>query len=139
VRAIVLAIVVLVTGCVQVAQEVTFTSDPPGATVLVGTFRAITPVTLALPLNADQRVRFELDGYQPVDVTLEREFTWIEEATYQHDHWYGRLPMTRTELDIFLLPYRLLVGTAWRFYPEVGVGLIPKEAKKMEAAPQERR
>jgi len=111
------------TACAGAAQEVSFTSTPPGATVTIGTVQIKTPAKVVLNLCSAHVAHYELAGYQSVTVPLEREFTWIEEASYQHEHWYGRLPMTRTELDILLLPYRLVVGTAWRFYPEMGVNL----------------
>jgi hypothetical protein len=136
---LILAFSLLLSGCASAAQEVSFRSTPPGATVTIGTIEVKTPATIFLSLNSDYVARYELEGYEPVAVTLEREFTWVEEATYYHDHWYGRLPMTRTELDIFLLPYRLLVGTAWRFYPEVGVSLVPQDAKTIKAAEPEPR
>lgn len=112
-------------GCAGAAQHVTLTSDPPGATVTIGTVQVTTPATVVLLLCTEHVARFDLAGHQSVQVALEREFTWVEEATYTHAHWYGRLPMTGTELDLFFLPYRLLVGTAWRFYPEISVSLMP--------------
>lgn len=122
-----LTLTVLLTACAEVAQEVTFTSDPPGATVLVGTLHATTPATLGLPLDADQRVRFELDGYETVEFTLEREVAWNSGTKYNSDRWYGRI-WTGTELDILLIPFRLLVvGHLWAFYPEIHAILTPKK------------
>jgi hypothetical protein len=115
------------TACAGATQEVSFTSTPPGATVTIGTVQIKTPAKVVLSLCTEHVARFDLAGYRSVEVALERDFTWVEEATYTHPHWYGRLPMTGTELDLFFLPYRLLVGTAWRFYPEISVSLSRKE------------
>ncbi len=126
-RRLCLLAVPLLVNCAGAHQEVSFTSTPPGATVTIGTVQVMTPATVVLPLGTEHVARFELAGYQTMNMALEREFTWVEEATYTHTCWCGRLPMTRTELDLFFLPYRLLVGTAWRFYPEISVSLVPKQ------------
>jgi hypothetical protein len=65
-------------GCTLVmqgtTQEVTFTSDPPGATVSVAGQTGVTPVTLVLP-KEDYVADVRRDGYREVQVPLTRSIS----------------------------------------------------------------
>lgn len=58
------ALVPLLTACAG-HQDIRFTSEPPGATVLVEGQRGVTPVTLSLPVRLEYDVTFVKDGYEP--------------------------------------------------------------------------
>jgi hypothetical protein len=75
------------TGCSLLAQgrsqEVTFTSDPPGAAFTVAGQSATTPATLELPKD-DYRITFEKEGFHPVELDLKRRTS---------PYFYGSLVM----------------------------------------------
>src|SRR5687767_7672850 len=62
-------------GCTLVmqgtSQDVTFTSEPPGATVSVAGQTGVTPVKLTLP-KEDHLVEVRRDGYRETQVALTR-------------------------------------------------------------------
>lgn len=62
-------------GCATIisgsTQEVTFQSEPEGATVKVnGRPLGKTPITIQLDKKSDQSLTFELDGYKTISTTL---------------------------------------------------------------------
>src|SRR5690349_20635236 len=64
-----------VAGCATVfsgkTQEVTFLSQPDGATVTVGgKVLGKTPLTTMLQKEKNQELRFEKDGYTPISMSL---------------------------------------------------------------------
>lgn len=65
-------------GCTLVvqgtSQDVTFTSDPPGATVSVAGQTGVTPVTLTL-VKEDHAVDVRRDGYRDAQVVLTRKIS----------------------------------------------------------------
>ncbi len=55
-------------------QEIPFSSDPPGAVVMVnGEQRGVTPTTITLKRGRDHQVIFKLDGYDDLLINLEKE------------------------------------------------------------------
>lgn len=74
---------VLSSGCASIMsgrhQEVTFQSNPDGATVTVaGRTIGKTPITTALEKKSGQPLIFSKDGYKPVSMTLEtRMNSWF--------------------------------------------------------------
>jgi hypothetical protein len=57
-------------------DDVTFTSDPPGATVAVDHKPVgVTPVTASVDRGADV-VTFTLDGYPPITMDLTHHLNW---------------------------------------------------------------
>ena len=70
-----MAAVLLLTGCATLftgkSQEVTFRSEPEGATVTVtGKILGRTPLTTMIPKDKNQVLTFELDGYKPFTTQL---------------------------------------------------------------------
>jgi hypothetical protein len=71
------------TGCATIMtgtnQEVSFNSNPPGATVIVnGRTIGITPVSTALKKEGEQPMTFKKDGYQDLTLQLEsRTTSWF--------------------------------------------------------------
>ncbi|HEX7900409.1 MAG TPA: PEGA domain-containing protein [Planctomycetota bacterium] len=65
-------------GCTLVmqgtTQDVTFSSEPPGATVSVAGLTGVTPVTLTLP-KEDHAVDVRRDGYRDAQVVLTRKIS----------------------------------------------------------------
>lgn len=66
------------TGCTLVVQgttqEVSFTSEPPGATVVVAGQTGVTPVKLTLP-KEDHAVEIRREGYRDVQLSLTRHIS----------------------------------------------------------------
>lgn len=67
-----------ISGCASVingtTQDLTFKSEPEGATVLVdGLERGKTPVTVTLQKNEHQTVTFRKNGYKDVVVALDKK------------------------------------------------------------------
>lgn len=68
-------------GCVTLlgkkTQSVIVTARPAGARVLVdGEFKGITPLALRVPRPTPHVIRFEKDGYRPVEVRLKKRKNW---------------------------------------------------------------
>ena len=74
---------VILAGCCSIihgtSQEVGVSSSPTGAKVVVnGSQMATTPATLNLKRNGSHRIRLELDGYQPYEMTLTKSVSgWV--------------------------------------------------------------
>ncbi len=72
-RPVALAATLLLGGCSLLtqgtSQEVTFTSEPPGASLTVAGRTIVTPATVDLPKN-DQSVVFTMAGYRELPVEL---------------------------------------------------------------------
>lgn len=64
-------------GCATIftgkTDEVTFTSEPPGATVVVGESRATTPATMTIQ-KSEKEVRFQQAGQPERKLALKRDF-----------------------------------------------------------------
>lgn len=76
-------IAALLTGCGTIVhgttQEVGFSSDPSGANVEVdGLDKGSTPVTVELSRKDTHTAKFELDGYEPYELTINRKTSgWV--------------------------------------------------------------
>ena len=70
------------TGCASIVhgtrQNIPVSSDPAGASVYVdGELRGATPLTLQVRRgDSTTEVKVELEGYRPVQQTLNRKFSW---------------------------------------------------------------
>ena len=74
-RTVFLVVLVFLAGCSTLftgkAQEVTFRSEPEGATVTVtGKILGRTPLTTMIPKNKNQVLTFELEGYKTFTTQL---------------------------------------------------------------------
>ena len=68
-----------ISGCASVingvSQNLTFNSDPEGASVMIdGLEMGVTPVSLELPKNKYSNVLFRKEGYKTISVPLKKEF-----------------------------------------------------------------
>lgn len=68
-------------GCVTLlgkrTQSVIVTARPAGTRVLVdGEFKGLTPLALRVPRPTPHVIRFEMDGYRPVEVRLKKRKNW---------------------------------------------------------------
>ena len=55
-------------------QEVDFSSDPVGATILInGEQRGVTPTAIALKRGRDHQVIFQMDGYEDLLVNVDKQ------------------------------------------------------------------
>lgn len=71
---------IALSGCATIIrgthQDVTFTSEPANARVVVdGEDRGETPTTLALNTSESYQIQFEKDGYDTETVNVSKEFT----------------------------------------------------------------
>lgn len=81
-KILVLALFLSVTGCAGIingtTQDVTFKSEPEGATVSVdGLERGKTPLTVTLKKNEYKSVTFSKEGYKSESVPLQRKFDTV--------------------------------------------------------------
>jgi len=117
--ALVACLGVLSSGCATIVtgtrQAVTFTSDPPGATVNAGGYMTTTPGTLQLKRNRSYTVFVKKEGYQPASAFIGRTFNlWVLGNLF----WE---PISFTIVD-------LLTGAFWTLDREqVHVVLTPKQ------------
>lgn len=82
---ILIALAGALTSCATIisgsTQDIGVTSNPPGAVVTAepGDHRATTPATLVLRRkDAPYRVKFEMDGYEPYEVTIRSSLNgWV--------------------------------------------------------------
>lgn len=78
-----LTLAAFVAGCCSIIhgtrQEIGVSSNPTGAMVFVnGAQKGTTPVTLDLKRNSSQKIRVELDGYQPYEISLTKSVSgWV--------------------------------------------------------------
>ena len=105
VLAVVVCLALLWSGCATIVsggrQSVSFTSDPPGATVNAGGIMSSTPGALNLKTNKSYIVQFSKEGYQPASVVIGKEFNyWVLCNIF----WE---PITFTLVD-------LLTGAFWK-------------------------
>lgn len=84
IRTLLLALVALTTGCATLVgggstQDVSFTSTPPGARVLLdGEEIGMTPVTSTLERKRAVFVQLELDGYETREIAITRSVNgWV--------------------------------------------------------------
>jgi uncharacterized protein YceK len=81
--AIFVGVALVLSGCCSIMhgtrQEIGVSSYPTGARVFVnGSQVGMTPATLELKRNASQRIRLELDGYQPYEMSLTKSTSgWV--------------------------------------------------------------
>ena len=73
VRVLLVAICTMSASCALIFQgsteEITVTSEPPGATVTLNTGETkTTPFTMTVPRNQDLQLHFQKAGYQPVNI-----------------------------------------------------------------------
>src|SRR5258707_3782226 len=77
-RALAVAVIAALAGCPLVVQgtkqNVTFTSEPQGATFTVAGQTGTTPVTLELPKD-DYQISFRYPGYEDASVDLKRKMS----------------------------------------------------------------
>ncbi len=61
------------------SQDVTFASQPPGATVRIdGAVKGVTPTSITLRRNKHYVVTFEKDGYEPEERVLKSKVSpWV--------------------------------------------------------------
>lgn len=80
---ILLSIIVMVVGCATIIhgtkQNIAFNSNPSGAKVIVkGMEKGKTPTVISLPRGETNIViRFEKEGYEPVEVMMNRSVDWV--------------------------------------------------------------
>jgi hypothetical protein len=80
---VVVSAALVLAGCCSIihgtSQEIGVSSSPTGARVLVnGSQMGTTPATLNLKRNGSHRIRLELDGYQPYEMTLTKSVSgWV--------------------------------------------------------------
>ena len=72
-------VVVLASGCATMAayeQQVSVTSDPPGANINIAGISGSTPMSATLPTGYSIPSNFQIhkDGYQPQTVSVQRGF-----------------------------------------------------------------
>lgn len=86
-------------------QDITFNTEPPGASVIIDGLQGTTPYTVSLDRNTNYVVKIIMEGYREEQVFIKKHFGWLT--------IFGNLPWLLIGLSVDVAS-----GSAWKLKPK---------------------